>query len=495
MSIDVFNSKLLDLVQKNYKGAAYSKLLESFEILQSTNSVEQACSNLFRKSIAPIEPPSQEAIEKFGKGNVSQDFLTLLYIDDMLAQAFEMIKNEQYEGALDEILYKQKIFYPLMIPTPQDPLDNRYTYQKILPFSLGGKTAPTEDEKLSVHKQQMYMNKEMGRSLIDKSRGSGKYPKKSKDLLFRFEIYKGFTQFCQIKLQKPFAKMYLDYPAEPYPVENLDDMAVCAICGMFDRYFSNQDKSFFGLEFIIAETTPRKQLFGEENFYVPINVFINMQIKDYGQRSHYNHQFDTFVQMNNTYKIPDARPALNLSLSNLLASSSFIWDEEIFGVSPREVEAMTNDERILMLAQNQSSVIESCFSYLKGAVQGDLDRYAKNKPTSELGKMAGESLNKKAENLKNSIKKLTPEFIRLKLQIEQVLKEKDKTQKDYEKFEQNKLQAKTSLEEIGSRMGQDSMQVLAEMFRYVEKGVEIPQLDVELSGFDQIYSRVQSSRS
>ena len=71
MSLDIFNSRLLDLVQRNYKGPAYSKLLEAFEILQSTNSVEQACSSLFRKSIAPIQPPSTYAFDNFGMGNVS----------------------------------------------------------------------------------------------------------------------------------------------------------------------------------------------------------------------------------------------------------------------------------------------------------------------------------------------------------------------------------------------------------------------------------------
>lgn len=518
MSLDIFNSRLLDLVQRNYKGPAYSKLLEAFEILQSTNSVEQACSSLFRKSIAPIEAPSSYAFDNFGMGNVSQDFMTLLYLDDMLARAFELIKDKQYEEALNEILYpNEKVFahFPrskitenptggkshfLEIPEADELPDERWTYQKMLPTKWGGKNAPTEKEKQQYRLEDMEAKKSLNVSpIMENYRGTTKkthaypYPGKPKDLLFRFEIYKGFIQFCQIKLDKPFAHIYLEYPPYPYLVENLDDMAVCGICGMFDRYFSDKDKSFFGLNFTISEKTPRKLLFGDENFYVPINVLINMQIKDYFGKGHYNSQFDTFVQMNTTYKIPDSRPTLNTSLSNLLASSSFIWDKEIFGISPKEVESMTNEERILLLASNQSGLIESCFSYLQElAEQKENESRVKALTTSGPIGNIQIGITKDYITLKEGIKKYKGDLVQLSLKIKQALEEQKIAQQDYDRFEKGKMQARASLEEIGSRMGLNSMQTLAEMLRYVEKGVEIPQLDLELGGFDQLVLQLLS---
>lgn len=77
MSIDIFNSRLLDLIQKNYRGSAYFKVIEAFETLEKSGSLEQACSKLFRESFAPITLPSKESLENFGKGNISQDYLTI----------------------------------------------------------------------------------------------------------------------------------------------------------------------------------------------------------------------------------------------------------------------------------------------------------------------------------------------------------------------------------------------------------------------------------
>jgi hypothetical protein len=80
MSIDIFNSRLLDLIQKNYRGSAYFKVIEAIETLEKSGSLEQACSKLFRESFAPISTPSKEALENFGKGNISQDYLTIQFL-------------------------------------------------------------------------------------------------------------------------------------------------------------------------------------------------------------------------------------------------------------------------------------------------------------------------------------------------------------------------------------------------------------------------------
>ena len=252
MSLEIFNSRLLGLVQKNYKGPAYSKFLEAISKLEQTASVEQACSQLFRRSIDPVEPPNPYYFEIFGKGNVSQDFLTTLYIDDMLGKAFDLIKTGNYEEALNEVLYPHEQMlayvprsipgekpeggkkYFLEIPEASEMPDNRWSYQKILPTALGGKNDAEESQKELYRQKNMEAKSDLNIDPIRKL-----YQRKPKDLLFRFEIYKGFIQYCQIKLDKPFAHMYLQYPPYPYLVENLDDLAVCGICGMLDHYFES----------------------------------------------------------------------------------------------------------------------------------------------------------------------------------------------------------------------------------------------------------------
>ena len=57
--------------------------------------------------------------------------------------------------------------------------------------------------------------------------------KSQREISFRYEIFKGLTQFCQIKLGIPFAETFLTLSNVPFAINNIDDLSFCAICGLF----------------------------------------------------------------------------------------------------------------------------------------------------------------------------------------------------------------------------------------------------------------------
>ena len=489
MTTDIFNSRLLDLVQRKYKGAYHAKLIEALGILQSTGSISQACSAIFRRSDFPVSVPS--TLVGFGKGNVSEDYLTLLYIDDMLAQAFDLIKNEQYEQALELLNrnagegYRSIFNENLTPPKPKPYPDNRTEYEKIAPVMLGGKNPPTEEEIRDYQRFEMEKDKYYIDARINES---DRKNKSQREISFRYEIFKGLTQFCQIKLGIPFAETFLTLSNVPFAINNIDDLSFCAICGLFDRYLNSEDligQSLFNIEFRIGNydispfASERKtQVLKTNEYYashfknnnVPMSRDILNAMKN--REGVYPYHFDQFLKFNDDFIIKDPKGHLNLSLSNLLSSSSFLWDQEVC-ISSENIKSMTPDQRLLLLIQNKTAIIEKTFDYLRDAA---LNR---NRSLSVQEKEKMEDLAQNTQDAKASMTKVA-------LKIEQILQEVQSERSRYKKFETAKVQARSSLEEIAKGMGQNSMESLLAMLNYVEKGQEIPQLDFELSGFDQL---------
>lgn len=409
MSIDIFNSRLLTLIQKNYRGSAYFKVIEAFETLEKSGSLEQACSKMFRESFAPITPPSKEALENFGKGNISQDYLTIQYIDDLLAKSFEIIKENQ----------------------------NKETYQ--YDNSLAGYELLKAQQFLI---QGGFQEVEK-RHLIPR------------ELLYRLELYNHFYKIFRTEVE---GNVVEEQPA-PYTLSNIDDLAFCGICGLLDVYLNNSGENFdfipINLNFIPTQPTQDKKQLSK----IPISqnvlktILKNNRSEDIfsGPAT----KLRSFGYANETANLKDDKPSVNTSLSNLLASSSFLWDEQIFGISPDKIEAMTPDERILFLAKNKSAVIDSCLSHLLGFTE--------------------------IEVLNTEIK---PKLISLSEQIKRILQERDALKKQQQLFEKQKSDSQALLEEAGAMKGANSAEVLSKLFEYLEKGFEVPEVDSSLSKLD-----------
>ena len=412
MSIDIFNSRLLDLIQKHYRGSAYFKVIEAFETLEKSGSLEQACSKLFRESFAPITPPSKEALETFGKGNISQDYLTIQYIDDLLAKSFEIIKENQsketyqYDNSLEG-----------------------YQFLQAQEFLIQGSFQDVEK-----------------RHLIPR------------ELLYRLEIYNHFYKIFETEVEG--TQEQKEKPA-PYTLSNIDDVAFCGICGLLDVYLNNGGENFdfspINLNFITTPPTQDKKNLSR----IPISQnALKTLLKNNRSEDIYSvpaSKLRSFGYANETASLKDDKPSVNTSLSNLLASSSFLWDEQIFGISPDRIEAMTPDERILFLAKNKSAVIDSCLSHLSGFTG--------------------------IEVLNAEIK---PKLISLSEQIKKLLKDRDALKKQQQLFDKQKNDSQALLEEAGAVKGANSAEVLSKLFEYLEKGFEVPEVDSPLSKLDTL---------
>ena len=276
--IDIFNSRLLNLIQKHYRGSAYFKVIEAFETLEKSGSLEQACTKLFRASFATVTPPSKEALENFGKGNISQDYLTIQYIDDLLAKSFKIIRENQ----------------------------NKETYQ--YDNSLAG---------YELLKAQQFLIQESFQD-VDKRHLI------PRELLYRLELYNHFYKIFRKEVE---GTQTLEKKPAPYTLNNIDDVAFCGICGLLDVYLNNGGENLnfvpINLNFITTPPTQDKKNLSR----IPIsqntlkNLLKNNQSKDIfsGAAS----KLRSFVYANDTADLKDDKPSVNTSLSNLLASSSF----------------------------------------------------------------------------------------------------------------------------------------------------------------------------
>jgi len=415
--IDIFNSRLLNLIQKHYRGSAYFKVIEAFETLEKSGSLEQACTKLFRASFAPVTPPSKEALENFGKGNISQDYLTIQYIDDLLAKSFKIIRENQ----------------------------NKETYQ--YDNSLAGYELLKAQQFLI---QGIFQDVDK-RHLIPR------------ELLYRLELYNHFYKIFQKEVE---GKQTLEKKPAPYTLSNIDDVAFCGICGLLDVYLNNGGENLnfipINLNFITIPPTQDKKNLSR----IPIsqntlkNLLKNNRSEDIFSEA--ASKLRSFVYANDTANLKDDKPSVNTSLSNLLASSSFLWDEQIFGISPERVEAMTPDERILFLAKNKSAVIDSCLSHLSGFT-------------------GFESLDLEALN-----EVIKPELISLSEQIKKLFQDRDALKKQQQLFDKQKKDSQALLEEAGAMKGANSAEVLSKLFEYLEKGFEVPEVDASLSKLDAL---------
>lgn len=409
MSIDLFNSRLLDLIQNNYRGSAYFKVVEAFETLEKSGSLEQACSKLFRESFAPVQPPSPNALENFGKGNISQDYLTIQYIEDLLAKSFEIIKKNhsqdtyQYDNSLAG--YELLKGHQFLIQGGFQDVENRY----LIP----------------------------------------------RELLYRLELYNHFYRIFQTEVE---GEVDQEKPA-PYTLSNIDDVAFCGICGLLDVYLNNGGENFdfipINLDFIPTPPTKNK----EQTSRIPIsqsvlkNILKNNRSEDIysGPAS----KLRSFGYANEMANLKDEKLSVNISLSNLLASSSFLWDEQIFDISPDKIEAMTPEERTTFLAKNKAAVIDSCISHLSG--------FEVTQPLN---------------------KELKPQMIAISEQIKSALKEQKRLEKEQNIYEIIKAESRTLLEDAGSSMGENSLEVLNMIFQYLEKGSEIDLPEENTSEFN-----------
>lgn len=427
MGLEAFNSRFLELVQKNYKGPFYGKFLQSLDVLAKTGSMEEACSKLFRTSIQPIDPPKYETLVNFGKGNLAQDYLTLLYLDDLLGRAFDLIKQARFKDALKHL-------------------------------SESGVFPDFSEEK----------DLEIFTPVVEKIRNL------PQDIAFRFEIYMAMAFACLWK-KIPFEK-------KVYTIGDKEELSFLGIASMLDRFFLEKGRSNrFVIDFNV--NIPKNLIFSSQNFFLSKNQLIPFQIeKDQGQGPiiSYPEMFDQFLRINQNYELQTTKKDLNISISNILSSGSFIWDSQVFGLSTEEIEAMNSSQRLLFLIQNKSKTVDRCLEHL-------LDRGPRY--TSELkdGDIVLEY--NPPSPLEKNIQANKSKMIGLSKQIEQTLNDINLLESKYRQFELSKKKSKDALYQLAANMGQNQTKTLLELLDYIEKGTAI-ESSLPRHGLDQLIHKL-----
>ena len=174
--------------------------------------------------------------------------------------------------------------------------------------------------------------------------------------------------------------------------------------------------------------------------------------------------FTAFADLNNRY-IAEAKPALSLSIASLLSSSSFIWDRQIFGIQPLQLEAMSEEQRLTFLMQNKNGIIERCFLHLERGLYANANifqRTARN--LSDF-----ESL-KESYSLPHELKRAKGAALKMGKRIEGVLKEIESFSKSLKRAVQAKKEAKNSIREISKNFAdQNDAQFEGELLSLLER--------------------------
>lgn len=437
MGLEAFNSRFLELVQKNYKGPFYSKFLQALDVLAKTGSMEQACSQLFRTSIQPIEAPEYDTLINFGKGNLAQDYMTLLYIDDLLGKSFDLIKQKRYQDALKRLATSD--IFPKF-----DPSDNI--------------------------------------SIIDSMMKAVKrFPQK--DIQFRFQIFLAMVYTCLGTFPIKFPRKYRTNKNTAYSINDKEDLAFLGVCSMLDCYFTSQGRGdVFDIDFTV--NVPKNRIFSSQNFILSQNQLAAFQLeKNSGQGpiTSYPEIFDQFLRINKNYELKTSKQDLNTSISNLLSSTSFIWDQQVFGISPQEVEAMNTNQRLLFLVQNKSKVIERCLDYLLNA--------ASSKVKTETGIIFNASDISKLKRYEKTLQSNKSKMIQLSQQVEGAMQDISLLESKYRQFEKSKKKAKDALYQLAANMGQSETKTLQELLSYVEKDIPT-KTPLPKQGMDQLVHKL-----
>jgi len=93
MTIEAFNSQLLSSIKEHYKGPFHQKLADALRTGSLSQDLGKACSEMFRISAEEIVPPSIQIVNNYGQGDIGNDYLVNLFIDDRIGRIIEILRR------------------------------------------------------------------------------------------------------------------------------------------------------------------------------------------------------------------------------------------------------------------------------------------------------------------------------------------------------------------------------------------------------------------
>jgi len=419
MDINQFNSNLLTSVSKYYKGPFHQKISSAFSIPQWDSDLGKACGSLFKISGEEIQEPNPSMIANYGGGEIGNDYVVTLYADHHLGKIIDLIRQE-------DVNFQS-------IKSHLDALD----FLRASKVSISG----------------------------------------PKDLFFRKILVEGFRDWSRLNsLRSEHFNAFENEPpvrasvSPDWEVKESEDLSFLGILSMLSVFLTGIEKKMGRVKsqriFKIFPYT-RKQdpswLSGNQNFF-PLNQAAN------NQAFKSDTFFPFFEKCNNRY-IANTKQDLPLSMSNILSSSSFLWGNQIFGIDPAQLEAMSEEQRVRFLLKKKNAIIEQCFDYLSegmpdGATAIDLaSMYFKGRPNPEFR-------DKKLRSL------------RISTQIVNLLKEIESLEKLLARTSLSRQNAKESLTElIGGISGEyDETQIEAELLKLLEANAIPPEVSDTRTG-------------
>jgi len=254
-----------------------------------------------------------------------------------------------------------------------------------------------------------------------------------------------------IALSNIVSRQFLMHPY--IPIENVEDLSFLGVCSLLNVFVKKQIKGVLPLPenlFRFLPTTTAKKPWLTNQRYFPIEQVLH-------DESFSNDPlFSVFADYNNRY-IAEYKPDLPMSLTGLLSSSSFIWDRQIFGLDPTQIQAMTEQQRLELLMKNKNGIIERCFEYLS-------QDFVKAKTWNRIrAPHAGEMARDEISQAKMSA-------LRVGNQIEASLREIESMRSILNHTVRAKKGARNSIREISDHFGdQTDTQFEAEVLSLLEK--------------------------
>ena len=340
MTIEAFNSQLLSLVQEHYRGPFHQKILVALNTPNWDQDLGKACMAMFRTSSEEIIPPTPEMIARYGQGDIGNDYLINLFFDDRMGRIINAFRS---------------------LPKSEGP-----NFESLRPLV----------SELS---------------FLDGIQRSSSANEGIKTPLFYMRLI--YDAFARIVLRKPMTKI-------TFPVDNTEALSFLGISSLLNGFLEKQLSQFFvhpssaqfNLIGIGPYTSAKKPWLKAQRFF-PIDRALDNEDFDN------NELFSHFADFNNRY-IAQSKPDLPISLSNLLSSSSFLWDQQIFGIDPTALQAMSEEQRLQFLLKNRNGIIERCFDYLHEDVGFEQETLKEKFKLLRLGNQIGATL-KEIESMRH----------------------------------------------------------------------------------------------
>ena len=311
---DSFNSRLLTTLNKKWHGLFYVKFLEAIKNFSEKKDLNQMALSLFPKSEREVDLPKHQAIKNFGTGNVGRDNEVLMFLDRAVNQAIQGVLNKDVQNVSTGI---QELFSSLRIPL--EPL-------------LNAIEKPPEYSAV----QDLFLHPTLRRYSV---------------LLAILMAIPSFSQNKQ--------PLYIS-------LENTEDLAFFGCLSLIDALFIKQDGFYTKTPFTAVSKQPSSQ---KNLNYMGIDPAILEEIYEESKATYSSASIQELIAINKgLYALGEPKLKLQEILPEVLNSSSFLWEGDVFDIDAEEVESMTEEERLLTLIDKKSAILERCFDHLKNKV-------------------------------------------------------------------------------------------------------------------------------